>query len=61
MAGKPNREALEKWFEPNLGEKVRPHKVWVIRGRSDKIGIECEVRGDKERIMRKKSPLKGET
>lgn len=59
LPGRPGREELENWFESNLGEKVKPRKVWVIRGRNEKIGIECEDRRDKERIMRKKATLRG--
>lgn len=50
---------MENWFEANLGEKVKLRKVWVIRGKSENIGIECVDRGEIEEFMRRKSTLKG--
>lgn len=58
LEGRTDKEELKNWFESNLGEKVKPRRVWVIRGRGKKMGIECDDRGHKKRIIRKKSTPK---
>ncbi len=58
--GKWDKAKVEEWLGEKLGISVKVKRTWVIRGKAkSKIGVECENREEKEKIMEEKSKLKG--
>lgn len=58
--GKWDKARVEEWLREKLEVAAKVKRTWAIRGKNkSRIGVECEDREEKEKIMERKSTLKG--